>query len=510
MKDEPLLRVVSLGIRFGEQRVVEEVGFSIAAGECLAIVGESGSGKSMTARAILGLLPAQAEQCSGQIYWQSVGGERVVINELAADDLRRWRSREVGLIFQEPLTALNPTQRIQPQLAERLRMSGRLPAGQGEEAWLVYWLERVQLPSPQRILRAYPHELSGGQRQRVLIAMAMLAQPRLLIADEPTTALDAITEDGIVDLLQQLAQEEQMAMLFISHDLALVARLAQQILLLRHGRIVEMGETKRILSHPEAEYTRKLIALSPKLCSPSEKTAPAEAPIANKEIVLRARNIELRYPISYGFWGAPKDFLSVLKGVDLDCYAGEFVALVGESGCGKSSLAACLCGLQTKFNGQIERYGKVVQLVFQDPFSSLNPKLRVGAVIEEVVRLHHAPIGSAAAKNVAADLLEAVGLDPAVYFDRLPDALSGGQRQRIAIARALAAQPRLLICDEAVSALDAALQSEVMQLLRKLVEERSLSILFISHDLPLMRLYAHRILGMQDGKLAHAGAMFAE
>ncbi len=502
MQDQALLRVTSLGIRFGEQQVVDGIAFSVAAGDCLAIVGESGSGKSLTARAILGLLPARAEQCSGEIYWESSSGETLVINALAADALRRWRSREIGLVFQEPLTALNPTQRIQKQLAERLRMSGRRPADKSEEAWLVHWLERVQLPSPQRILRAYPHELSGGQRQRVLIAMAMLAQPRLLIADEPTTALDAITEDGIVELLQQLAREEQMAMLFISHDLALVARLAQQILLLRQGKMVEMGETKRILNHPEAEYTRKLIELSPKLGSRRENMAPALLPKSNKTLVLRARNIELSYPLSYYWWGPPKEILPVLKGVDIDCYAGEFVALVGESGCGKSSLAACLCGLQRSFSGEIERYGKVVQLVFQDPFSSLNPKLRVGSVIEEVVRLHHAPIGAQAAKKEAAALLAAVGLDPAIYFDRLPDALSGGQRQRIAIARALAARPGLLLCDEAVSALDAALQNEVMQVLLKLVEERNLSILFISHDLPLMRLYAHRIIGMQDGKLS--------
>lgn len=501
MPKKPLLEVESLGIRFGQQRVVSELSFTIQAGRCLAIVGESGSGKSLSTRAILGLLPSAAERFSGHVYWYNSAGERLLLDALPARQLRLWRSHEIGLIPQEPLTALNPTQRIQQQLAERLQMSGRLPAQKSEHAWLVYWLERVQLPDPQRILRAYPHELSGGQRQRVLIAMAMLAQPRLLIADEPTTALDAITEDGIVQLLQKLAEEEQMALLFISHDLALVARLAHEILILHQGQLVESGETKSILTQAKTAYTRRLVELSPKLGSRKENLAPAESPKPNKEIVLRARNIQLNYPLAYNWLGKPNCFLPALKGVDIDCYAGEFVALVGESGCGKSSLAACLCGLQTHFSGEVARFGKLVQLVFQDPFSSLNPMLRVGAVIEEVVRLHQAHLGAATAKETAKELLEAVGLEPNVYFDRLPDALSGGQRQRIAIARALAAQPRLLICDEAVSALDAALQNDIMRLLQQLVEKRNLSVLFISHDLPLMRLYAHRIVQMKEGEI---------
>ncbi len=494
-----LLRVASLGIQFGDQPVVEDLCLHLQAGECLGLVGESGSGKSITARALVGLLPAGAKQFSGSIVWQSASGEAVELGAMSAAARRRLRSQDVGFIFQEPLSALNPSQSIGQQLRERLLRSGQIPSSPALTKALHDWLERVQLLEPERILAAYPHTLSGGQRQRVLIAMAMAARPRLLIADEPTTALDAITEVGIIDLLQSLAVEEKVSLLFISHDLALVQQLADRVLILRNGKTVEHGRTQQIFNQPQADYTKALIAASPKL-QPIKSELSSQVPAESKR-VLSARDIRLAYPLSFDWLGRPKTYLQALDGVSIACYAGEMLALVGKSGCGKSSLAACLCGLNQQYSGEISVAGKVVQLVFQDPYSSLNPARRIGSMLAEVVKLHQPQLSVAEVQTQTNALLQAVELDPTTYAQRLPQALSGGQRQRVAIARALAAQPRLLICDEAVSALDASLQSGIMELLRKIAKQQQCSVLFISHDLALVRQYAHRIIVMEAGKI---------
>lgn len=491
----PLLDVRGLTVKFGAHPVLEGLSFSLDKGETLALVGESGSGKSVTALSLLGLLPATAHISSGEILWK--GQDR--LDQLTDTAFRPLRSRQIGMIFQEPLTALNPTKRIGAQLAEAPRAEGA-PSG---DQFLLDWIERVKLHDPPRILKAYPHELSGGQRQRILIAMAMMAGPQLLIADEPTTALDSVTEASVLSLLRELVRESQTALLFISHDLAVVRHLADKMILIRHGRRVEAGPTQAVFASPKTDYTNQLIELSPRLRFDAKgPEAPKPSRIVEvKPVALTAENLTLSYPIKRNWRGKATLFLHAVNEVDFTLRSGDFIALVGESGCGKSSLARCICGLNNQWTGTLTPHSPKVQLVFQDPFSSLNPVLSVEAVLSEIVQLRRQAASSKEVTNEVQKLLTSVGLPPEEFLHRLPREMSGGQRQRVAIARALANAPDILICDEAVSALDAALQTEVMQLLNHLRRDHNICILFISHDLALVSEYVDQIWVMDQGRI---------
>lgn len=507
---QPILSVQELTIAFGDAPpVVTDLSFDLHPGQTLALVGESGSGKSLTALSLLGLLPASARIKQGKLLWTPAADSAPTeLSGLTEQAYRPLRSKEIGMIFQEPLTALNPTQRIGKQLAENIR--GALALKDRNEILKVAeaWLEKVKLPDPSRVLRAYPHQLSGGQRQRVLIAMAMLTQPKLLIADEPTTALDTVTEAEIITLLRELTQEKNTALLFISHDLAVVRHLADEVILLRAGKIVEQGPTENTFNAPREAYTKRLIQLSPRLnFSPSQPSNhPQNEPEAPAAIALSVQDLSIAYPLTTNWLGRPTAFLRAVDKVSFQLHKGELVALVGESGCGKSSLMRGIVGLQPIVSGKISPKGRKVQIVFQDPFSSLNPVLSIGSVLMEVVRHLHPQWNRQQQQARTEELLSSVELHATEFYDRLPAELSGGQRQRVAIARALAAEPEVLICDEAVSALDAALQSNIMQLLQRIRHEMKVGILFISHDLALVSSVADRIFVMDNGQIVEHGS----
>ena len=495
-----LLRLDKLTLSFGDAPpVLEELSLSLSPGERLALLGESGSGKSLTALAILRLLPEDCKITGSILFEQG----NIDIARLPERQIRLIRGKRIGLIFQEPLTALNPTLSCGYQLTEAIQQYLGLSLQLAQEL-AKSWLLKVQLPDTERIMKAYPHELSGGQRQRLLIAMAMSAGPDLLIADEPTTALDMVTEAGVLRLLQQLCKEEGMALLFISHDLAAARYVADSAIVLRAGKVVERGDLQQLIDQPDSEYTSQLIAhnarlhLGRRLADPMKVSEmPAES------AALKAQDVSLSYSLNKDWLGKTQLWLEALNKVSLQLYPGQLYALVGESGCGKSSLARCLVGLQTPSSGEIhiltaaaayqQRQLGQIPLVFQDPYSSLTPDRRVGVMIAEVVRLHQPTVSKSEARALAEDLLQKVDLSPQEYFNRLAPELSGGQRQRIAIARALATRSKVLICDEVTSALDAPLQHKLMDLLHRLVREEGLALLYITHDLALAMEWADKV-----------------
>ncbi len=458
------------------------------------MLGLSGSGKSLTAKALLGLLPQAAKVSSGQAIYTKANGQQVDLLALNEAGWRQLRGREISLVFQEPLTALNPVQRVGKQLLEAVRnLCPELTTDRVRMEHLADWLTRVELPDEQeRILGAFPHELSGGQRQRLLIALALLGGPRLLIADEPTTALDTITERGILSLLAKLREELGMTMIFITHDLEVLRNTTTRTIVLRGGRLVHQGSTKEILALPGAGLT--------------DEARPSELPITDgnpgppRSEVLKVVDLEVNYAGKKAWPWSEREVHPAVKGVSFSVSAGEWVAIVGPSGCGKTTTARCIAGLERISAGTIEVPERGAQLVFQDPFSSLNPKLTVQQTLEEVLRLRPT------ARHTCGALLQAVGLPAATFAGRLPGQLSGGQRQRVAIARALAADPVLLIADEAVSALDAPLRAEVLNLLDRLRQQYHIGLLFISHDLNLVKDRADRVLIMDNGKIVEAGA----
>ncbi|MTB51042.1 ABC transporter ATP-binding protein [Lewinella sp. W8] len=498
MPATPLLRVELLTIAFGDAPpVVDDLSFVLAAGESLGLIGVSGSGKSITALALLGLLPSGARILRGHAWWLG-GSAPVDLLTLSEREWRAYRGGELSLVFQEPLTALNPVQRIDQQLREAIPRTKRadwqsaLPAA----------LEEVELGTEgTRILRAYPHQLSGGQRQRILIALALLRSPRLLIADEPTTALDSITEREIIALLARIRDRHGMTMIFITHDLRVLGQITERLLVLRDGKTVTVGPTKALLRAPDAPYLANLLAAT--FLRPHQTAAPAET----SPPLLSVKELSVEYVGSKPWpWATPPRKVAV-RNASLTLFPGEWVAIVGPSGCGKTTLARTLAGLHHASTGTImgNLGPQAIQLVFQDPFGSLNPSHKITTILGEVLRVHQPKLKKAALLTRIHELLEAVELSPGEYADRLPDALSGGQRQRVAIARALAANPSILICDEAVSALDAPLQRGVLDLLARLQTERGLSILFITHDLYLAENRADRVIIMDNGEIVEQG-----
>ncbi|MDR7945632.1 ABC transporter ATP-binding protein [Achromobacter aegrifaciens] len=506
-----LLRIQNLTVDLppGADRphALQDLSLNISAGEIVCVVGESGSGKSLTAGAVLGLLPQDVRASAGQVLWE---GQDLL--RLAPEALRRLRGQRIGMIFQEPMTALNPLRTIGDQIAEVFRTHTRLGRAEIRRRTLDL-LESVRLPDPQRALGAYPHELSGGQRQRAMIAMALALEPALLIADEPTTALDVTTQAQILHLIHDLQRRKGTAVLFITHDFGVVAEIADRVAVMQRGVLVESGAARQVLEHPRHPYTRALIAAVPPLAPAAVRPElRGDAPI-----ILSAQAVSKTYR-KRGWFGRPGHETRALDDVTLALKEGGTLGIVGESGSGKSTLARALLGLAPPDAGRItlagaplalhggaarREHARRVQMVFQDPYGSLNPRQRVGEIVARGPIVHGTPRREALAR--AQELFELVGLSPDAVR-RYPHEFSGGQRQRIGLARALAMRPRVLIADEPVSALDVSVQAQVLALLARLREQLGLSVLFITHDLRVAAQVCDDIAVMQNGRVVEAGA----
>ena len=514
MSGPSLLRIEDLSVRFrGGVEAVRGVSLELTDGETLALVGESGSGKSVTALSVLQLLPyPAASHPGGSIRFR---GEELL--GAAPARLRALRGGKVGMIFQEPMTSLNPLHTVEKQVGESLLLHHGLNRGQAR-ARVLELLELVGLPEPRRRLTAFPHELSGGQRQRVMIAMALANEPELLIADEPTTALDVTVQAQILELIASLQRRFGMGLLLITHDFNVVSRLADRVAVMRHGELVEQAPREQLFARPAHPYTRQLLEAEP-------SGAPAAVP-RDAAPVLEAGDMRVHFPIKGGVFGRVRDHFRAVDGVDLSVRAGETLGVVGESGSGKTTLALAVLRL-IRSQGAIRFQGRAIhgwegrrlrplrrsmQVVFQDPFGSLSPRLPVSEIVAEGLDVHGlASRGDARDGRIRA-ALEEVGLDTELRH-RYPHELSGGQRQRVAFARALILQPALLVLDEPTSALDRSVQGQVVELLRTLQARHGLAYLFISHDLKVVRAMSHRILVMYQGQVVEEGqaeALFSQ
>ena len=503
----PLLEISNLGIAFAqggkEMRAVKDVSFTLARGQTLALVGESGSGKSVTALSVVRLLPPSAI-VSGQIRFN---GEDVLAK--TEPELRAMRGRQVTMVFQEPMSSLNPLHNIEKQIGEILHLHGTRGAAK-IRARVVELLEEVGIPDPAGRLNAYPHQLSGGQRQRVMIAMALANRPDLFIADEPTTALDVTVQAQILKLLKDLQARYGMAMLFITHDLGIVRKIADDVCVMQHGDIVEAGPVSEIFANPQHPYTKALLAAEPKgHAPPLDLTAKP---------VLTADNVRVWFPVKRGFFRRTVGHIKAVDGISLAVREGQTLGVVGESGSGKTTLGLAILRL-IRSEGPIAYLGRDIsglnskamrplrrdmQVVFQDPFGSLSPRLSVAQIVEEGLIVQNPALTYGERRTRVAKALAETGLDPA-SMDRYPHEFSGGQRQRIAIARAMALEPKFVVLDEPTSALDMTVQVQIVDLLRDLQKRRSLAYLFISHDLKVVRALASDLIVMRNGKVVEAG-----
>ena len=506
MNTPPLLSVEHLSVSFGDSRVVDDVSFSVAEGEKFALVGESGSGKSISALSILRLVDAATT--SGAI-------------RLAGEDLRAKTEREmqalrgaaIGMIFQEPMTALNPLYTVGNQIGEVLELHQGLSRAQAR-ARTVELLARTGIPDPLQRVQAYPHQLSGGQRQRAMIAMALACGPKLLIADEPTTALDVTIQAQILALLDDLQREMGMALLFITHDLNLVRRFSHRVGVMERGRLVEIGDTAQVFGEPQHDYTKRLLASRPRrVIQPVAADAPT---------LLSGQEIRVEFNTATG-WFKKRNLVAV-HNATLALKRGETLGIVGESGSGKTTLGMALLALQDVAGGRVEMGGtriddadrqtlramrRRMQVVFQDPFASLSPRMTVGSIVGEGLALHRADLSLAERERLVAEMLDEVGLSErhgvAGVLQRYPHEFSGGQRQRIAIARAVVLRPEVLVLDEPTSALDVSVQQQVLALLAQLQQRYAMSYVFISHDLAVVRAMSHRMLVMKEGEIVEQG-----
>ena len=523
MDREALLSVRDLRVSAGATELVRGIGFDLAAGESLGVVGASGCGKSMTTLALLGLLPEGVQQSGGTLRF---GGD--ALHEMGARAWRKVRGARIGLVFQDPSSALNPVLRVGFQVEEVLAAHGVGGASRTERRGRVLELFReVQLPNPDRLVDRFPHELSGGQRQRVMIAIALAAEPELLLADEPTTALDVTVQAAILELVARIRAERDLAMLWISHDLGVIAQVCDRVLVMDQGEIVEQGAVLDVLREPQSAAAKRLLAALPLAARTHEREPEVSGEAqdaAPSSAVLRVRDLTVRYPAQRDWLGRVRDWTTAVDGVSLAVPAGGTLALVGESGSGKSSLGRAVLRL-VESQGEIElqpaegephRLHEVdgtalrearrqMGVVFQDPSRSLNPRLKIGVSVTESVRIHRR-CSKAELEAEAKRLLEMVDLDPAMA-ERYPAEMSGGQKQRVAIARALALDPALVICDEAVSALDVAVQKTVLELLKRLQAEHGTGYLFITHDLAVVEDFADQVAVMRDGRLIEQGSV---
>ncbi len=506
-----LLAVEGLSVAFGDRAVVQDVSFTLDRGETLALVGESGSGKSLTALSLLQLLPPGAVHPSGRIR---LDGEDVIGASPAV--LRGLRGARVGMVFQEPMTSLNPLHRIGRQVAEAITLHRSVPRG-ALQAEVIAALSQAGFADAAHRLDAYPHQLSGGQRQRVMIAMALANDPALLIADEPTTALDVTIEAQILDLLVRQKASRRLALLLITHDLSIVRRYADRVCVMQAGGIVEQGPVAGVFSAPAHPYTSRLLAAEAK---GRPEPLPADAPT-----VVEAQGLRVGFALRRGWWGRHRGEVRAVDDVSLTVREGETLGLVGESGSGKTTLGFALLRLhpaagRIAFAGQdlagldrraLRRLRASMQVVFQDPFGSLSPRLTVGEIVAEGLRVHAPHLSRAEREAKVAAALEETGL-PASTVAHYPHEFSGGQRQRIAIARAMVLQPRFVVLDEPTSALDMSVQAQIVALLRRLQHDHGLAYLFISHDLKVVRALAHRIAVLRAGRIVEIGeteALFA-
>ena len=536
---DAILEIKNLTIAFGENEVVKNLSCTLQKGKTLAIVGESGSGKSVTSLALMGLLPKNAD-----ITAEGMDFNGADLLNATEGDFRKLRGKDVSMIFQEPMTSLNPAMRCGKQVAEVLLLHKHLSHSKARTE-VLDWFERVKLPDPISVFEKYPHQLSGGQRQRVMIAMAMCTKPKLLIADEPTTALDVTVQKNILRLLRELQHEMGMAMIFITHDLGVVKEVADDVLVLYRGEVQEFGSVEQIIHRPQAAYTKGLLACRPPLkgkphrlptvedylkphtaaewldLQMAQKSADGdETNEPKKEALLKISDVRKFFTQPAKGLFAKAERIEVLKNISLTLFKNESLGLVGESGCGKSTLGRNIIRLLEPEAGSISyknkdithlkgdalrKLRKEIQIIFQDPYSSLNPRQTIGEAIIEPMRVHKLHGNEAARKEKTEELLEKVGLK-AEHYNRYPHEFSGGQRQRIGIARALAVEPELIICDESVSALDVSVQAQVLNLLNDLKEEFGLTYLFISHDLSVVRYFCDRIAVMNKGEIVELDA----
>jgi microcin C transport system ATP-binding protein len=512
-----LLDVKNLRVSFAGKDVVRGIDFSVAPGEKLALVGESGSGKTVTALSLLRLV--QGAAISGQALFDApeVPSDLLALPENA---LRAIRGRDIAMIFQEPMTALNPLFSVGEQIAEVVQLKQGLSSAEAAKT-AVKLLADTGIPEPQRRAKAFPHQLSGGQRQRAMMAMALACTPKLLLADEPTTALDVTLRAQMLDLLSELQRRNGMAVMLITHDLNLVRRFADRVAVMENGHIVETGTVAEVFARPQHAYTRKLINSRPV----RDVVEEGQTPAVGAEALMQARQLRVAYPVPVaGFrgWFKSAEFVAV-KEASFTIVPGRTLGIVGESGSGKSTLALASLGL-LKFSGQLQVMGqswgaqaagnkalrRAVQVVFQDPFSSLSPRMTVEAIVEEGLRVHEPALGLAGRRQRVEQALADVGMSEAQFsglLARYPHEFSGGQRQRLAIARVLIINPRLLVLDEPTSALDVTIQKQVLTLLQRLQRERGLSYLLITHDIDVIRAMAHDVLVMKDGEIVESGSV---
>ncbi len=562
---EFLLKVNNLSTHFRTERgivkAVDNVSFVLKRGETIGIVGESGSGKSVTALSIMQLIPnPPGKIAEGSIEFNHPQKGIIDLVNLNQMEMQEERGNSISMIFQEPMTSLNPVFTCGDQVMEAIQLHQKVSKQEAKKRTIELF-QKVELPRPEAIFDAYPHQISGGQKQRVMIAMAMSCNPSVLIADEPTTALDVTVQARILELMQQLRDENNMGILFITHDLGVVAEIADRVIVMYQGKIVEQGPVYEIFSNPQHPYTKGLLACRPKLdlrlkvlpvvsdfmevdttgkflekerkfssigeailfnYVSDEDIAERNSALSVLEPQLKIKNLKTWFPIKKGFFGKTVDHVKAVDDVSFDVFPGETIGLVGESGCGKTTLGRSILRLIDPTSGSIEFEGvdilalnekelrnlrKDIQIIFQDPYSSLNPRMTIGEAIIEPMRVNNILDSDFARKKHAIELLERVNLNRK-QFNRYPHEFSGGQRQRICIARALALNPKFIICDESVSALDVSVQAQVLNLLNELKEEFNFTYIFISHDLSVVKFMSDRIIVMNKGKIEEMG--FAE
>ncbi len=559
LPDDILIEVNNLNVIFRQNnafnQAVTDVSFNIKKGEIVGIVGESGSGKTVTCLSIMHLIPnPPGKILGGQMLFRKKDNSIIDLNVLPTEEIRKIRGNEIGMIFQEPMTSLNPVMKCGEQVSEALLLHKNITKLESQKKTIELF-QKVNLPNPEKIYHRYPHELSGGQKQRVMIAMAISCDPSLIIADEPTTALDVTIQKGILDLLKQLRNDLNTGIIFISHDLSVIAEIADKVIVMFNGSIVEKGTVEEIFRNPQHPYTKGLLACRPPLnkrlkvlpvvsdfmeITETKEIIEKDNTIENvlkhvvvteqeriqhlKEIydrdkILQVKNISTWFPTEKSLFGRPKNWLKAVDDVNFDVYEGETLGLVGESGCGKTTLGRTILKLIQAKEGQVLYKGeeilrlsetdfrplrKDIQIIFQDPYSSLNPRISIGEAIMEPMEVFGIGKTKSERKEMARELLKKVGLKQE-HFNRFPHEFSGGQRQRICIARTLSVHPKFIICDESVSALDVSVQAQILNLLNDLKKEFKLTYIFISHDLSVVRFMSDRIAVMKQGKIEEIG-----